>query len=292
MSWHRFKEAIRDGVAPHAAAHDSVAWKKGSSAPDYGPMARASERAAELSTQLGREQLDFARQQYAESAPIMREIAQRQMQAQQDQMNMAKDYYNYQQSTFRPLERSIVKDAQRFDTEAYRQQQASKAAAEAGLAAATTRAMNERAAASMGINPSSGRFAGMQNSSNLGLAAQRASAMTGARQQAQQMGYARKLDAAGLGRGLAGASTAAYGGATAAGNAAGVNYQSAGNNFANQFNMGANTQLSGANMQIQGLGNILNNQTKMALEGGTDWGGIGMLAGGAAKFGTAAGMFS
>ena len=66
----------------------------------------------------------------------------------------------------------------------------------------------------MGVNPNSGRFAGMQNATGLQQAAMRANAMTGTRQQAEQMGYARQLDAAGLGRGLAGASLGAYGGAS------------------------------------------------------------------------------
>lgn len=292
MSWHRFKEAVRDGVNPQVAAQESVVWKKNSSAPDYTPMAQASKEAAEIMAGLGEKQLAFAQSQYAENAPLMRQIANQQMAAQQQQMQQAQDYYNYQQRTFRPLEKSIVADAQNFNTDAYRQSQAQKAAAEAGRAQAATQQANLRAAASMGLNPNSGRFAGMNASSNLGLAAQRAAAMTGARQSAEQMGYARKLDAAGLGRNLAGASTAAYGGATAAGNAAGVNYQSAGQNYLGSMGQAANTIGSGYNMQLQGLGNVLNNQTKMALEGGTDWGGIGMLMGGAAKFGTAAGMFS
>jgi hypothetical protein len=50
-----------------------------------------------------------------------------------------------------------------------------------------------------------------------------------ARQQAEQLGFARKLDVVGLGRNLAGASTAAYGGATGAGQAAGSTAMSAGN---------------------------------------------------------------
>jgi hypothetical protein len=59
----------------------------------------------------------------------------------------------------------------------------------------------------------------MQAQGNLGLAAQRANAMTGARTQAEQLGFARRMDVTGLGRNLAGASTAAYQGATGAGTA-------------------------------------------------------------------------
>jgi hypothetical protein len=55
--------------------------------------------------------------------------------------------------------------------------------------------------------------------------------MTGARQQAEQLGYARQLDAAGLGRGLAGASAAAYGGAVGAGSAGLGSAMAAGNQY-------------------------------------------------------------
>jgi hypothetical protein len=112
----------------------------------------------------------------------------------------------------------------------------------------------------MGVNPNSGRFAGMQQQGQNALAAQRAAAMTGTRQQAQQMGFARKLDVTGLGRGLPGASAAAYGGATAAGGAAGASYMAPGNQFMQGFGQGAQTIGAGRNFLQSGLGNILSTQ--------------------------------
>ena len=200
-------------------------------APDYQPLADASRAAMESQTQLGRDQLAFAREQYDRSAPILEGIANQQIAAQGEQMAQARDYYNYQRDTYRPLERGLVADAQRFNTEAYQNQLAGQAAADAGRAFGISQQQNQRAMAAMGANPNSGRFAGMQNATGLQQAAMRANAMTGARNQAQQMGYARKLDAAGLGRGLAGASAAAYGGASTAGSMAGGNAQSAGQNY-------------------------------------------------------------
>ena len=176
--------------------------------PDYTPMQA-----------IGREQLDFAKQQYAEMAPLARQVAAQQMAAQQQQMRQAQDYYDYQQQTFRPLERGLVADASRFNTDAYKEGLARDAAAAAGRAFSTTQAASQRAQASMGVNPASGRAMSMANQSNLGLAAQRANAMTGARNQADQLGWARRMDVTGLGRNLAGASTAAYQGATGAGTA-------------------------------------------------------------------------
>ena len=212
---------------------------KSQPAPDYTPM-----------QQIGREQLDFAKQQYAEMAPLARQVAAQQMAAQQQQMGQAQDYYDYQQQTFRPLEQGLVRDAERFNTEDYREGMAREAAAAAGRAFGTTQAASQRAQASMGVNPASGRAISMANQTNLGLAAQRANAMTGARTQAEQLGFARRLDVTGLGRNLAGASTAAYQGANAAGSA-GIN-----TSMAPGSQYGQGMQQAG-----QTYGNILTNQT-------------------------------
>jgi hypothetical protein len=261
---------------------------KGAPPPDYAPLERASKEAAEIQAGLGREQLAFAREQYDRSAPIMESIANQQMAAQSEQMAQARDYYNYQKDTYRPLERGIVADAERFNTEAYQNQLAGQAAADAGRAFGISQQQNQRAMASMGANPNSGRFAGMQNATGLQQAAMRANAMTGARNQAQQMGYARKLDAAGLGRGLAGASAAAYGGASNAGSMAGQNAQSAGQNYMGNMAIGSGTIAQGQQMQLSGLSNILNNQTSSYINtSGSFLGDVGGALGGAAAAYTA-----
>lgn len=233
---------------------------KSAPAPDYRPVAQASREAADIMGKLGREQLGFSRQQYAELSPLLRGIAERQTQAQDEQMRQAQDYYQYMQSTFRPVERGLAAEAEKFNTAEYRNQLAAQAAADAGKAFTQTQAAQQRAMGAMGVNPNSGRFASMQGQANLGLAAQKAAAMTGTRQQAQQMGYARKLDVAGLGRGLAGASTAAYGSATNAGSAAGQSYMAPGTQFTQGFGSGAGIVGQGQQMQLQGLSNIMNAQ--------------------------------
>lgn len=215
---------------------------KSAPAPDYSAMERVANR-----------QLDFAQRQYDEMKPILTGLANTMRSAQEQQMQQAQDYYNYQTETFRPLERGLVADATRFSTEGYREQQAREAAAAAGRAFSATEAANQRAMASMGVNPNSGRALAMRNQTNLGLAAQRAGAMTGARQQAEQMGWARRMDATGLGRNLAGASTAAYSGATSAGQAAGGMYQAPGATYMQGLSSAGQTQ-----------GAILNAQTSYA----------------------------
>jgi hypothetical protein len=256
--------------------------------PDYTPLANASKEAAAIMAGLGREQLSFARQQYNEVSPIMREVAGLQMDAQRQQMEQGQDYYNYLQETYRPLERSIVADAENFNTAAYRDQLASQAAADVGLAFGRTRAMNERAMASMGVNPNSGRFAGVNNASVLSQAAARAGIMTNTRNQAEQLGYARKLDAAGLGRNLSGSSLGAYQGATNAGTAAGANLQSAGQNYMGNMAIGSGTIGQGQQMNLQGLSSVLNAQTQTYINTQDSFlSDLGGLMGGAASLFTA-----
>jgi hypothetical protein len=103
----------------------------------------------------------------------------------------------------------------------------------------------------------------MQGQNALALASARAGAATGARNQAEQLGFARKLDVVGLGRGLAGASTAAYSGATGAGSAGLNSAMSAGNQYSQAFGQGAGYQMGGAQMGLTGAGNILNSQTSV-----------------------------
>jgi hypothetical protein len=234
---------------------------KSAPAPDYSAMAAATQRGVDVAERLGTRQMDFAQRQYEEMKPMLQRIADQQMAAQEQQMGQAKDYYDYQKETFRPVEQGLVRDAQEFSTTGYREQLARDAAAASAKAFGLTQDMASRAAAARGVNPNSGAALAMQNQNMLGLSAQRANAMTGARTAAEQMGWARRMDAAGLGRGLAGASTAAYGGATGAGTAGANTAMAAGNQFTNANNAGVGTMMEGARLGVQGAGNILNAQT-------------------------------
>jgi hypothetical protein len=224
---------------------------------------------------LGREQLAFSKQQYAEMKPVLDRVAGSQIAAQEQQMQQAKDYYDYNVNTFRPLEQGLVRQAQEFDTAGYREQLASQAAADTARAFGNAQNITTRDLARRGVGPGSGNAMAMGNQNALALASMRAGAATGARNQAEQLGWARKMDVTGLGRGLAGASTAAYSGATSAGSAGANTSMAAGD----QYSRG----LSGA---AQTGGTILNSQTSAYNAGmaqqGLDVGGL--LQGGAAAY--------
>lgn len=102
-------------------------------------------------------------------------------------------------------------------------------------------------------------------------------------QQDEALRYAKKLDTAGLYRGLPGASQGAYSTAIQAGNSAVNNQMQPSSLYMQGINQGNQTQLAGQQMKIQGLGNILNSQTSIAnANSGGDsglWGALGTVAG-------------
>jgi hypothetical protein len=227
-------------------------------------LADSADYAADLSYKLGQEQLAFEKQQYAETKPLAERVSASQIAAQEEQMRQGRDYYDYNVNTFRPVEQGLVADANRFSTEGYREQLAAQAAAATGRAFNVNQDAASRAAAARGVNPNSGAGMALQSQNLLGLSAQRASAMTGARQQAEQLGFARKLDVTGLGRGLAGASTAAYSGATGSGTAGLNSAMAPGANYSTGATRAAGIMTTGAGQAISGYGALYSGATSSA----------------------------
>lgn len=240
-------------------------------APDYSSLAAASKEEAQIMGQLGQDQLAFNKEQYQAALPFVQDIARVQADAQRQQMAQAQDYYNYYTQNVRPEMLAQLEKAKAYNTEAKREELAQQAAADTGQAFQQTQAANERAMASMGVNPNSGRFAGMQRGSQLALAAQRANAMTGTRQQAEAMGHARMMDAMGLNTGMPGLSQAAYSGATGAGSQAAGVFQQPWMNAMQGMGQGASTIGSGQQMYLSGLGNALSGQASMYNNQSNPW---------------------
>lgn len=237
---------------------------KSQPAPDYSAMAAATERGIATAERLGNRQMDFAQRQYEEMKPLAERVAASQISAQDELMRQGRDYYDYQQRTFRPLEEGLVRQVQEYNTEGNRQQIAAQAAADAANAFQTAQGVSNREMARRGINASSGAALMMRNQNALGLAGMTAGAATNARRQAEQTGFARSMDVTGLGRGLSGASLGAYGAANASGSTGLNSAMSAGNQYGQAFGQGAGYMMGGAQMGLTGAGNILNAQTSYA----------------------------
>ena len=240
-------------------------------------------------------------------------IGDRQIAMAEDQAEMARDVYDYQASTFRPVEQQIVKDAQEFNTDAYREQLARQAAGGLQAAFAQQEDARERQMASMGANPNSGRYQDQARQTDIARAAMTAQTMNATRDQARERGRSLMAGAAGLGRGM-GEAIGAYSGANhalegASGSmsrvgeglnsaanaygAAGAGYGAAGNTalapgnaFLGAANNAYGTGLQGANIGVQGLSNVARLQTGVwgkqadnawSREGALIGGGFGLL---------------
>lgn len=246
-------------------------------------MIAQADRAANLQYGLGREQLDFTRRMYEETKPMADEIAGLQMSAQRQQMDQAQDYYDYNRETFRPIEQRMAAEATMFDTEAYQEQLAQEASQRAALAFQGSQGALRRDMARRGVDPNSGAYTSMANSNAIAMAGLQATGANATRQMAQQTGWAKNLDVVGLGRGLPGASTAAYQSATNAGGAAMDTRLAPGQQYNQGFQTGAQVIGQGFQTGLNAYGNILSNTSSMATKAMENYyGTLGSVAGGLA----------
>lgn len=191
---------------------------------------RATDAAGNMAAEqlaLDRETLDFYKQQYQESKPFQEaqakastEVSTQQLASMRQNDEISKDYYDYQTGTFRPVEKKLVADAQNYDTGERREAKAAEAVAGVGMQAEVARQSNARQMNRMGVNPNSGRMLAMGNQMALGEAVAKAGAANKARDNVETQGYARRMDAASLGRGLASNQATSAGIALSAGNSA------------------------------------------------------------------------
>lgn len=177
-----------------------------SSAPDTSGQNAAALMQAELS----KEQLDWAKQIYAESTPERNEanaraneISDAQLAATKQQTQIAADAYNDYKSTYQPLEQSLVAEAQGYDTPERRAAEAAKASADVQAQVDAQRGATMREQERSGVNPASGKIMALQGAMDLGAAKLKAGAANMAVRQVETVGAAKKADAANLGRGIA-----------------------------------------------------------------------------------------
>lgn len=154
-----------------------------------------------------------------------------------------------------PSREAIYKEAEDYNTEANKERIASEAIGDIKTSFGVQAADLERRNQSFGINPTSGRSMATQNASGILQAATEASAATRARNAAEQLGWAKKMDAIALSQGQFGNQATSTGLALNAGNQA---------LQAGQTSMGNYAQ----------MGNSL---SQMAQTGNAGWNSIGQL---------------
>ncbi len=261
--------------------------KSSSSAPAPDPKIG---EAALLQAQTGQDWMNFAKDAFAVSEERLAEldafskdIANRQLELANNQFDYTKDVTDRQlglaedvtkqqledakwlsdvakqdraryEKTFKPVEDAFVREASAYGSQERQDAAAAEARADVQSAATSARQSAQREAASMGINPASGRFQGINRSAELGTALATAGAENQARTAQRDKGLALKADVANMGRGLPAQAAQSVGlGVNAAGAAAG-GYGQAGNaaiaNMGGATGLGINTLGSGLNSKM------------------------------------------
>jgi len=243
--------------------------KGGSKAPDPDPQIG---EAALMNAQLGRDWLEFAKEQFgianerqAEIDELTKQIGQQQIEMADRQMRWSEEDRQRYQDLFQPIEEQFVRDATEWDSPERQAQRAAEARADVLQSAEAQKAMAQRAAASMGINPASGRFQGLTRTADLQTALAAAGAQTQAGEQARREGIALRGDVVNIGRGLPSQSAQAAGLGLAAGNSALAGAQGANSQFLQSTGiMGQGYQ--GAMSGYANMANILNQQYQNQLQ--------------------------
>lgn len=243
--------------------------------------------AAKASAELGKEALAWYKAKDAEAAPMRDELGKKALEVADQQLASSKandalaaDYANYNKTTFRPLEQGIVADAESYDTPEKRQAAAESAMADVNRSTAAVGEARARTLAANGINPGSTRAMAANDGADVAQAGQLASAAFQARKGVETTGFARKMDAASLGRGLASAQATSAQVAMSAGNSA-VNNAGAPVAAANQ---GAATYGAGFGTAIQGqqvAGSLYGKAAEIAGQDNGFMGALGQLGGAA-----------
>lgn len=250
--------------------------------PDAPDMSGAN-AAAVMQADLSKEQLEWAKQVYAESAPDRRAaieranlVADKQMQAMDAQTALTKDYSDYQKNTFQPLEKNIVADAQKYDTKERRDAEVGQAVSDVNQSFSAAQDATNRNMARMGVNPASGAFAAGQQQLQAQKVLAQVQGMKSARDKVETQGYARKMDAANLGRGLASSQATSAGVALNQGNSAVANGQVAGNVNA-QGTQIMNAGYAGAQGGLAGASNSFTNIARINQQSASDPGMAGVI---------------
>ncbi len=230
-------------------------------APDYTPLATASKEAAEISAQLGREQLAENTRQYDQNMAVAQPIIDAQKAIMDQSVAQGNDYYEYMKSRQRPVEDALNAEAMAAGSEAKQAEAAAQAEADSMRGLTKSANVIARQGLRYGLSPSAiktqaGTLSATQASNIVG-------ATGAAREQEKNTGYAKKLDVSGLYRGLPGASQGAYSVANNAGNSAVGNQNQTSAQYLSGMAAGTGTIMQGQQQRISGLGSILNSQTSI-----------------------------
>jgi hypothetical protein len=259
--------------------------------PDYSQIAAASERAAELNFQLGREQLSWAREQYFTDRSISDRVVDSFLGTMEQNQRTAMDDRARYERVYQGLEDQLVADAQSYSSPQRREMEVGAAQSAVAQQFDQARMAATQNLESFGIDPSSTRYAALDMGMRAQQGAAQAAAGTQANRYVDSVGRALRSEALNIGKGYPGQIAGAYGTALNAGSGA-INGQ-LGTTASGANTMGTAPQYQGLGNQSLGTwGNVLNQGYQNQLgyfnasnQGSSGWGtALGMVGSAAIRF--------
>lgn len=305
--WTLFEEEpefvfVNNGDPSPPPREDKKAWEAtvmfkkggGGSAPSPDPNIGI---AAMKEAQTSAEYLQFAKEQFAvanarqdKQDAISNEVTNQQLGAARQAQGWATQDRARYENTFIPLQDEFIKTAQGWDSKERQDKLASEAKADVLNNAAQQRQSSQRQMSAMGVDPTSGRYAGIDRAGEMATGLAAAGAENTSRNQVRKEAVAMKGDAINLGSGLGVNPASSLGlgvqsAASAYGTTAANNAQAVSNN--NIMTQGYQTRMQGLSSQAsilnQQYGNQLNawsaQQQASASNSSGMMGGIGSMAG-------------
>lgn len=159
----------------------------------------------DLARQVAEQQMGIADRQQAIADDVAdRQLAMsdKQLEIAGQQQQWAVDDRDRYENVFRPVEDEFIQEATDYASPERQAQMAAEAKADVQRSADIAREQTQRQMASMGVDPRSGRFAGVDRAAELETALAAAGAQNTARTQVRDKGLALKADVANMGRGL------------------------------------------------------------------------------------------
>lgn len=187
-------------------------------------------KAALMQAKTGEDWLTFSKEAYDQSLvrqdatdALNKQVTTQQLEDMRKASSRSDTEWDRYNSLFKPVEDQMVKDALSYDTPEAQAKAAAEAKADVMINVGQAQEQNARQMASMGIDPRSGRFAGVDRSNDMAVALSAAGAQNAAREQVKATGMALREGVANFGKGATATAAQQVGLGLNAGNSAASN---------------------------------------------------------------------
>lgn len=168
--------------------------------PDYSDLIEATKQAAQYSYDLGKEQLEWAKEAYGQDRAIAQQVIDAALARQAaNDADARKDRQRYE-TVFQPLEDQLVAEANEYNTEGRREMEAGRAAAGVAESFEAARRAAAQNLESFGVDPTSTRFAALDAASRVSQAAATAAASDEARRSVEDTARGLRSEALQIGQ--------------------------------------------------------------------------------------------